>query len=186
MSHPSIIRVEEPPLLERQTTMTPSSESNSQGCISGIAVILLLGGTLLAYLSYNQLIERGPGVTNTNRLLATLGISMAVCLFLDSLMAALFLAVRSRWSWYGALMMSLIGFVGSLGLCWVGYQGVVEAGRRGGDSGPINVVAAWLFGVIVPLGLETFPLGLFTVCLFILRPRTLEKGKVSDVDRDLS
>jgi hypothetical protein len=140
----------------------------------------------LGYLSYIALIDRVPGVTDTNRLWAALGMSMAVCLLLDSLMAALFLAVRSRWSWYGALMMSLIGFGGSLGLCWVGYQLVVEERRRGGDSGAWGVLAAWLFGVIAPLLLETFPLGLFSGCLFSLRPRTIEKGKVSDVGRDLS
>jgi hypothetical protein len=190
MSHPSITRVEERPPLERQTPTKPNSESNSQGCISGLgsglAALLFWGGTLLAYLSYMQLNERGPGVTNTDRLGAMIGMSLAVCLLVDSLMAALFLAVRSRWSWYGALMLSLIGFVGSLGLCRVGYQAVVEAQRRWGDSGPLNVVAAWIFGVIVPLGLATFPLGLLMACLLILRARAIEKGKASEVWRDLS
>jgi hypothetical protein len=140
----------------------------------------------LAFFSYVGLIDRSPGVTDTMRLWAAVGISTAVCLLLNSLMFWVFEAVRSRWSWYGALIMSLIGFGVSLGLCWVGYQGVVEERRRGGDWEGLHIATAWLFGVIGPLALETFPLALFAACLLILRPRTTEKGKVSDVDRDLS
>jgi hypothetical protein len=101
-------------------------------------------------------------------------------------MTLLFLAVGSRRAWYGALMMSLIGFVGSLGLSWVGYQLVVEAVRRGGDWKGLHVATAWFFGAIGPLALANLPLGLFTACLLILRPGAMGKGKVSDVDRDLS
>src|SRR6516164_6790712 len=117
--------------------MTHRSESNSRGCIlglrSGLTYLFLWEGIAFAGFGYVALTERGPGVTNTDRLWAALGIAMGICLLLDGLMALLFVAVGSRRWWYGALMMSLIGFVGSLGLSWVGYQLVVEAVRRGGD-----------------------------------------------------
>jgi hypothetical protein len=148
--------------------------------------LFLWEGIAFTGFGYVALTERGPGVTNTDRLWTTLGISIGICLLLDSLMALLFLAVGSRRAWYGALMMSLIGFVGSLRLSWVGYQLVVEAVRRGGDWKGLHVATAWLFGVLGPLTLATFPLEWFIACLLILRPGAMGKGKVPDVDGDLS
>jgi hypothetical protein len=50
----------------------------------------------------------------------------------------------------------------------------------------VHVATAWFFGVIGPLALTTLALGLFIACLLMLRPGATGKGKVSDVDRDLS
>jgi hypothetical protein len=169
---------------------TPHSESDPPGCIFGLeaslAAYLVLVGALLAYVCFIELNAPVPALTNPNRFRAALGMATAVCLLLDGPMAVLFLVGRSRWSWYGALLLSLFGIGGSLGMSWAGYQLVVEETRLGGDSGPVRVVAAWVGGVILPLVFETIPLGLFTACLFGLRDHTLDKGKASDVRRDLS
>jgi hypothetical protein len=168
--------------LDPQTAMTSRSESGSpQGCTSrlayGLAAFLLVGSTILAYLDRIGLADRTPGVTATNRLWAALAIVAAGCLLLEGLVAALFLAVRSRRSWLGALTISLIGLGVSLGVGCVGLRWVAEERRLGGDTGPVGVIAAWLFGVIVPLVMATLPLGLFSICLFRLRPYTIGKAK---------
>jgi hypothetical protein len=166
----------------------PRSESDPPGCIFGLeaslTAYLLLVGVLLAHVCFIELNAPVPALTNPNRLWPALGMATAVCLILDSLTAALFLLGCTRWSRYGALLLSLIGIGGSLGMSWAGYQLVVEARRLGGDTGPLRVVSAWLGGVILPFVLVTIPLGL-TACLLSLRARTIKKGEVSELGRDL-
>jgi hypothetical protein len=169
--------------------ITSRSESDTPGCIFGLevglAAYLLLVGAFLAYVCFIELNAPIPALTNPNRLWPALGMATAVCLILDSLTAALFLLGWMRWSWHGALLLSLIGIGGSLGMSWAGYQLVVEATRLGGDNGPLRVVAAWLGSVILPFVFVTIPLGLFAACLLSLRARTLKKGEVSELGRDL-
>jgi hypothetical protein len=168
--------------------MVPRSEPASpQGCApqlaGGLAVVLLLGGLILAFLGEMGLADRGPGITATYRLLAALIMAEAGCSLLNSLMTALFLAARSRRSWYFSLLTSLIGVGVGLGVAWAALRWADEERKRGGDTGPIGVVAAWAFGVIIPLVLATLPLGLLSLCLFRLRPRTIGDGEVTGVSR---
>jgi hypothetical protein len=189
MSHRLIRRIEERPPVERQSMRTIHSESDPPGCIFGLEVgfvaYLLLIGTLLAYVCFIELNAPVPALTKPHRLWPALGMVTAICLILDSLLAALFLLGWMRWCWYGALLLSLIGIGGSLGMSWAGYQFVVEATRLGGDTGPLRVVSAWLGGVILPFVFVTIPLGLFTACLFSLRAQTIGKGEISEIDGDL-